>query len=374
MKKKVGIVTFHASYNYGSMLQAYALQQVILNMGFDCEIINFRTERQKQMYRPDFCQGGICERFKRLVMQFPYINQLYKKNSLFENFLKNNLVLSDKEYTTLKDLEQETFHYDYYISGSDQIWNTQCFDFDWAYFLPFVKHGKKIAYAPSMGPCPESLVTGDNLSRIVSLLQNYDCLSVREPRTADFIHKSFIKEILVTLDPTLLLSSNQWNDLIDTTPIIEGDYILLYSPKSESFYLTYKLAEEISKCYGIKVVLSKIPKYRCDIRRWHNFEIKADIGPKEFLNLCKNAKLVCCDSFHAVVFSILLQKPFAIVNGMKDSRITNLLHLTGLQNHSIDLNGKIKEGIFDTDFNQALMNISLKVDESIDYLKSALDV
>lgn len=372
--KKVGIITFHASHNYGSMLQAYALQQVVLNMGFDCEIINFRTERQKRIYLPDFCQGRIYERFKRLMVQFPYINQLHKKSSLFEDFLKNNLVLSDREYTTLEELEQETFHYDYFISGSDQIWNTACLDFDWAYFLPFVKYGKKIAYAPSMGPCPEYHVTEDNLSRIASLLQDYDSLSAREPRTINYIHKLFINSIQIALDPTLLLSSEQWNDLIENTPIIQGNYIFLYSPKSESFYPTYKLVEDISKRYGIRVVLSRVPKYWCDIKRWHNFEIRADVGPKEFLNLCKNAKLVCCDSFHAVAFSILLQKPFVVVNGMKDSRIANLLHLTGLQNHSIELNGEIEDSIFDADFTQALMNISLDVDKSIGYLKSALHV
>lgn len=374
MKKKVGIITFHASHNYGSMLQAYALQQVVLGMGFDCEIINFRTERQKKMYRPDFCQGGIYERFKRLIVQLPYINQLYKKSSLFEAFLKNDLILSDREYETLEDLEQETFHYDYYISGSDQIWNTACLDFDWAYFLSFVKHGKKIAYAPSMGASPEILEKKLDLNCFTSLLQGYDRLSVREPRTAEFIQKSFINEIFVTLDPTLLLSSKQWNDLIDTTPIIQGDYIFLYSPKSESFYPTYKLAEDISKHYGIKVVLSKVPKYWCDKKRWCNFEIRADVGPKEFLNLCKNAKLVCCDSFHAVVFSILLQKPFAVINGMDDSRIANLLNLTDLQCHSIELNGQIEDSIFNTDFSRALMNISLNAYTSIDYLRSSLDV
>lgn len=374
MKKKVGIITFHASHNYGSMLQAYALQQVILNMGFDCEIINFRTERQKKMYRPDFCQGGVYERFKRLIMQFPYIKQLYKKSFLFESFIKSNLILSDKEYTTLEDLEQETFNYDYYISGSDQIWNTACIDFDWAYFLPFVKQGKKIAYAPSMGPYPECHVTEDNLSHIVPLLQDYDSLSVREPRTVNYIHKSFIDKIQITLDPTLLLSSKKWNELIDTTPIIHGDYIFLYSPKFEFFNSIYKLAEDISMCYGIKVVLSRVPRYWCDIKRWHNFEIRADVGPKEFLNLCKNAKLVCCDSFHAVVFSILLQKPFVVINGMEDGRIANLLHLTGLQNHSVKSDEKVEDSIFNIDFSQALVNISLNADKSISYLKSALDV
>ncbi len=372
--KKVGIITFHASHNYGSMLQAYALQQIVLGMGFDCEIINFRTERQKNLYRPDFCKGGIYERLKRLIVQYPYVRQLYKKRVLFEYFLKKNLTLSNKEYSTLEELEQETFDYDYFISGSDQIWNTGCLDFDWAYFLPFVRHGIKIAYAPSMGPYPGCYGKKDDLIRIVTLLQDYNSLSVREPGTADYIHKLFVDKIPILLDPTLLLSPKQWNVLIDPDPIIKGEYIFLYSPKFEPLHSTYELAEVISKRYGLKVVLSQVPKYLCSIRRWHNFEIKADVGPKEFLNLCKNAKLVCCNSFHAVVFSILLQKPFAVFNGMKDSRIANLLNLTGLQGHSVESIDEIKGSIFDADFSRSLMNISLNSDESINYLKSALGV
>lgn len=374
MKKKVGIITFHASHNYGSMLQAYALQQIVLGMGFDCEIINFRTERQKRMYRPDFFKGGIFERLKRLIVQYPYIRQLYKKSFLFESFLKNDLILSNKEYATLEELEQETFDYDYFISGSDQIWNTGCFDFDWAYFLPFVKRGKKIAYAPSMGPYPGCYGRKDDLMRIVPLLKEYDSLSVRESGAVDYIHKLFVDEIPIVLDPTLLLSPKQWNALISPDPIIKDDYIFLYSPKFEPLYSTYELAEAISKRYGLKVVLSQVPKYRCTIRRWNNFEIRADVGPKQFLNLCKYAKLVCCDSFHAVVFSILLQKPFIVFNGMEDSRIANFLNLTGLQSRNIESINEIKGSLFEVDFSQSLVTISLNSDKSISYLKSALGV
>ncbi len=71
---------------------------------------------------------------------------------MFEQFLNSELKLSYNEYGTLEDLENAGFNYDYYISGSDQIWNVYCNDFNYAYFLPFfVKSGKRIAYAPSMG-------------------------------------------------------------------------------------------------------------------------------------------------------------------------------------------------------------------------------
>lgn len=72
------------------------------------------------------------------------------------------------------DLSNEDFQYDIYLSGSDQIWNTSCLDFDWAYFLPFVKRGKKIAYAPSMGPKPFIEVIEENGRNI----KNIFCLSI----------------------------------------------------------------------------------------------------------------------------------------------------------------------------------------------------
>ena len=150
--KKVGVITFHASHNYGSMLQAYALQQVILGMGYDCEIINFRSIAQKEQYKPIFLVGTLYGKFVRFIIQAMYALDILKKHRLFERFLRENLILSSKEYTTLEDLENADFNYDYYISGSDQIWNVQAHDFNYAYFLPFVRLGKRIAYAPSMGP------------------------------------------------------------------------------------------------------------------------------------------------------------------------------------------------------------------------------
>ena len=134
-KEKVGIITFHASHNYGSMLQAYALQQTILNMGYDCEIINFRTFRQKNYYRPEFLRGALIGQFNRILLYLPFIFPLWKKHCKFEQFLNEKFRLSSKEYTTEDELKLTKFKYDIYISGSDQIWNPLTFDFDFAYLL-----------------------------------------------------------------------------------------------------------------------------------------------------------------------------------------------------------------------------------------------
>lgn len=370
--KSVGILTFHASHNYGSMLQAYALQQAVLCMGFKCEIINFRLERQKQMFCPDYCTGSMFERLKRLIVQFPHIKEAWRKYELFEEFLQNGLLLSEQEYATLEELEQGDLKYDYYISGSDQIWNTDCFDYDMAYYLPFVHSGKLIAYAPSMGPSPEKSKRLD--VDISPLLERYDKISVREPRTAQFIQGKCGKEITTVIDPTLLLPNNSWESLIAPEPIVDGDYIFLYSPKFNSFEDVYKLAEDISKCYGMKVILSRNHKYLCDKRRWNKFNIKADVGPKEFLNLIKNARLVCCDSFHAVVFSIILQVPFLAMDGINDSRISNLLKMAGLENRSIDAGRSIDGSIFEPLSFEYLERLQPYINHSLVFLKEALSL
>ena len=209
MKKTVGIITFHASHNYGSMLQAYALQQVILSLGFECEIINFRTLKQKTFYKPIWERGNIFGKFKRLLLYAPFHNKLLKKHQLFEEFLQTEFRLLKKEYATLQDLEQANLRYDYYISGSDQIWNTHCFDFDWAYFLPFVENGERIAYAPSMGPA-----AGDSVKSEYYDFYNLTGINVNEST----IQSQYEKENIYTENDgrlsgfRLTLSASNLND------------------------------------------------------------------------------------------------------------------------------------------------------------------
>lgn len=154
---KVGIITFHAAHNYGSMLQAYALQQVVTSLGHDCCIINLRTPRQKRYYSPFYLKGGLRSKIKALAYPAVAVND-WRKHRLFEKFLRSYLILTPAEYSSSEQLRHASLDFDIVISGSDQIWNTCCFDHEPAYFLDFCNDAKRVAYAPSMGPDPENQV------------------------------------------------------------------------------------------------------------------------------------------------------------------------------------------------------------------------
>lgn len=165
--KKVGIITFHGAHNYGSCLQAYALLNTINSMGYDAEIINFRTDNQKDQYSPLTKRKGV-KYFLKNCYFFFHLKSRKKKYELFETFISQYLVMGQREYKTLEELECETFPYDYFICGSDQIWNTNPSDANDAYFLPFVKNSKvRIAYAPSFGAIKE--IKKDSRIRGVSI-------------------------------------------------------------------------------------------------------------------------------------------------------------------------------------------------------------
>lgn len=369
MSIKTATITFHASHNYGSMLQAYALQQTLYRLGYENEIINLRTQKQKDLYKrlsfksffkspKDFIKG---------LLFLPYMNQLQQKHALFEKFLSDSLKLT-KEYASLEELEKADFNYDCYISGGDQIWNTAPLDFDWSFYLPFVKKGKRISYAVSMGPMGEKAVT--DRDKIARLLSNYAHISVREEGTKAVVNGLSNKPVSMELDPALLLSAEEWNKVIVYNYEEKGDYILLYVPyfKKE----TYEMASFLSKKLGLKVIVTLLGTPKALL---YPFQTKLDVGPIEFLSLVKHAKLVVSGSFHALVFATLFHVPFYTVNGDKDNRMKTFLNNLNLLNRTIDINNrenKWKEA-FDCDFTRAEEYLGIMRKASLDYLKNAIE-
>lgn len=327
---KVGIITFHASHNYGSMLQAYALQQTVLSLGHECEIINLRTAAQKSFYKPFFKLPGFRKKIKALVYPKLAFDD-YRKHRLFEYFLQKNLILTDEEYHSATELAAARLDFDAYISGSDQIWNTKCFDHASSYFLDFVKSGKRVAYAPSMGPQPELEVADKFTSAIKEYLRHYSTVSVREKRTADKVRKICGIDPQVVADPTLLLSQEEWSEFAGNKPLIDGKYILLYTPWYDNYTALYEQAAAVAAKSNLPIVCTIPDAYKT----WHRnpyFKYFTAVGPSEFVNLIKHSQAVLCGSFHAVVFSILFGKPFYAYKGIADSRISQLLDITRLDN------------------------------------------
>ena len=149
--KNIGIITYHKAYNYGSILQSFALNKYLRENGFHVETIDFQTQKQKQIYEIFENNISVLSVLRNIQSLFE-LRKLETKKNRFDMFLLNNIPLSKSIFYTTEELAKKNFNYDYYISGSDQIWNPNCTDFDEAYLLSFIKDKTKcISYAPSIG-------------------------------------------------------------------------------------------------------------------------------------------------------------------------------------------------------------------------------
>ncbi|MBO4812881.1 polysaccharide pyruvyl transferase family protein [Candidatus Saccharibacteria bacterium] len=365
--KKIGCITYHASHNYGSCLQAYALQEFV-KRNFDCsyEIINLRTENQSRLYSLCFDKKGL----KNIIKSFLYYRfkkQLVNKYDKFESFINERIDLSPTSFSSFDELNAFKFDYDCCISGSDQIWNTSPADFDWSYYLGFIDNCIKASYAASFGPIDQKWDDSVRI-RVASLLKGYDRISVREEGSRDIVKGLLKTEPSVNIDPTMLLSKGEWDKIINKKRYQEGDYIFLYDLKNKKD--TYRIVKYISKAVGLPVVVAQENLNTVS----SNFIKRFDAGPEDFLNLIKNAKLVISSSFHGSVFPIIFGVPFFAIDGGSDYRINNLLRTLSLEHRSINSEDYAKkiDNAFSVDYTKALIVLSDEKKNSRDFLSAVI--
>lgn len=326
---RVGIINFHGSYNYGSLLLTYALQKTIEDRGHDVKIINYLSSKQRNQYNlPIIVSRHPIKRFIERLYWLPYINGMRLKYEKFDNFRNSYLNLTE-EYYGLNELKSIDDSFDVIISGSDQIWNLGCYDFSWAYYLTFSNKAKKNSYAPSIGPGINSLDDEDR-AKVIEALKDYQYISVRDSNTQNFVEDLISMKPEIVLDPTMLLTKKEWSDLAGDIPLIQGKYIFYYDPfdHKEGF----RLAQEYGKRKGIKVITSSV--FQAFYQPLSSFKHKLDCGPIEFINLIKYAETCIGRSFHLAVFCILFHKNFIIVNGESDERVKELYKMFEIENYS----------------------------------------
>lgn len=356
---KTVTLTFHGSHNYGSMLQSYALQQTMMRIFGENEILNFRSRRQKRMMSVISFRLRLGPVLKDLT-HLLFWRDLSEKHKLFESFLKHNLKTSVKEVEEVESNDLTGFNL--ICCGSDQIWNPGPEDFDLAYLLPFKLDAKKISYAASMGP--GRAVWPEPISKFPELLKDFFAISVREEGTRKWVSQLCGRDdIKVHCDPVFLIDKTNWLRLVDSTPIINGKYIFLYTLFANK--LIIDCAKALSKKFGMPVVISNYTNHH-DL--FSPFKKYLRSGPKEFLNMLYNAEMVVTSSFHGTAFSILLNKPFVTIDGIIDNRISNLLSLTGLSARSVSSVAEIKDIDWALDFTEANHAIEKERDKSFDYL------
>lgn len=366
----IGILTFHAPHNFGSMLQNYALQQFLIAEGHSVETINLRNEKQKFMYSHPLCKGRRTPSVRSILRQFKDPYWLYtecKTWALFEKFLRKELILT-KEYKNWDDIKNALpeLKYDTIIVGGDQIWNTFCYDFDWSYYLPDnISPIKKIACSPSFGNViPRTKKDTIRVANIKKCLENFDFLSIREQDGSDYLHELLNKDIPVIADPTILADPSIYCKLLNER-IVKEPYIYYYTPSHIPDYEAEEIAIELAKQLNIKIVTS-YPHFR------RRNEMKSiSTGPKEFLNLVNNAELVTGKSFHLVVFSILFHKKFVTIKSGKDARMSSLLNKVGISNRNIDTVEDFQH-IQELDYRIADKELDILRTTSTTYLRSTL--
>lgn len=366
---KIDIITRHGTSNYGSLLQTYATQIILSNLGYDSEVIDYikYEERGKNKAETFLKRSKIWNknRFTRLIykiIQTPNHVIMYNK---FKKF-RMNLLKMTKEYGSLEELKKYCPEADIYCTGSDQVWGKIGTDeFDKTYFLDFVPQNKKcISYSASFG---NDDICSNLKKELQKLLEKYDNLMVREESAIRIIEKYTNKSAKLVLDPTLLLSTEQWQNM--TTKIKETEkYILVYQLHDNKDFERYAKKFSIYKRLKLIRISPSI----------HNIfktgKLKWLPSPEEFITYFANAEYILTDSFHATVFSLIFNKRFInILPSTTGTRIINILDIVGLQDRILKDFDDFKSIDRYIDFKKINKIIEKKRDESLDMLKKALN-
>jgi len=375
--RKVWIITRRAGYNYGSSLQAYAIQQVVRNLGFKNEIINYdeyyhniRWKFSPFIYNCIFKIMNLLPWMFRLIANNKY-NWLISRDiqiNKFKTFEKDNLILSKKRYKNSIDIAKDINDNDICICGSDQIWNPHLFDP--VMFLDFCDHKqtKTIAYAPSFGVIKLDI----NIVNIKKLIQKIDFLSVREDTGASIIKNLIGREVPVLLDPTLLINSEDWKTLIAPTKRNEP-YIMCYFLGNSLIPHQFIEALQIHTQYKIVNI--------CTFRTINTIkgELVTTASPSEFLSYIANAAFICTDSFHGTIFSTIFERQFFTFERFgsgkenQNSRIYTLLNNCQLQHRLITLNTKNPKDFSLIAYDELRHSLEGKKKASFEYLKLSLN-
>lgn len=306
--KRVGIVTlYHNNNNFGGQLQAYALQKVVSSYGVDCVVIDYNSKNKYKKIKVLSFKTIASRFYHKFQMKYhQHLNSRIKtdfcrKGVLFRSFMEK--IPHTKEIHN-EDISAITSDYDYWITGSDQIWNPEIFIGSPLYLLKCV-NGKKISYAASS---LNAKYTNEQAHELRSALDSFSAISVREKGLETAISKISGESVLTVLDPTLLIASDEWNE-IAVYPLMKEQYAFVYlvhiSDEARANIYSY------CKKHHLKMII--VPHvqgwYKSADEKYYDIQAAA-IGPAEWIGYIKNAEIVFTDSFHGTIFSINYHKQF----------------------------------------------------------------
>lgn len=340
MNNKVGIITLNGYFNYGNRLQNYGLEQAISYLGYEPETVIVDTNslnasansistvatKLKRMTAVDISKA-VVKKSKRFVYKLIYGHRKTIRDGKFVEFSstylkETNFLLSEENISS--DITED---YDYFVLGSDQVWNPNFTKASPIYFLRFVERSKRITYAPSFS-VPN--IPDEYLDSYKQWLCDFKKLSVREADGARLIKELTGLDAPVLVDPTLLLTDKEWLSIRkEASNKPTKNYIVTYFLGGATKAQRREL-NNFSKRHDFDVINLG------DVRE----KITYQTGPSEFIDYIKDCSIVLTDSFHGIIFSILFKKPFIAYKRLGGeymySRIDNLLELFSLTNRKYE--------------------------------------
>ena len=311
---KIRIITIHDIPNFGSVFQGYALCRYLISQGYtDTEIID---------YSPKYYNKNNIRSLIGKLLNYKAYKSRAKK---FRCFIEKYLPLTKKHFTKISQLERFDFSADVYIAGGDQLWNVyHDSGRDDAYKLTWVKAGKKISYATSMG---QTGFTQNELEQLAEKILDFSAISVREKSSTQMLSKVGVRSVQC-VDPVFLLDPSEYKKFIK--PINQPRYLLVYLVTPSE--LLESCISYLSKKHGLKVILCSGFSKKCTCNQFLK-----DLGPDEILSYIYHADIVLSSSFHATAFSLIFKKQFFTIlpDEHTNERIVDLLRMVEMPNRII---------------------------------------
>lgn len=383
----IGLVTCYFHHNYGSMLQAYATEMIMQEMGLPYQTIACKAPIDymeankigyvvKKLLIGDWKMKVGRMKVEREKKRNPtFAKNWAMRDAAFNRFANESFHLSPY-CKNRKELTAMAHNYSAFIVGSDQLWRTDSVEHGY-YTLEWVPDDiRKIAYSTSIGV---KEVPWFQVKKNQRFMNRFDHIALREQSACDLVYKLTGRKVQVVLDPTLLFTGEQWMDIQQFEPLSTGKYIFCYLLGNNPWQRG--LIKRVKTETGLKIVaLQHLDEYIPSDEGFAD-EAPYNVGPREFLNYIRNAEYVFTDSFHCSVFSILYKKKFFTFSRFSEmakqstnTRIDNLMSLTGLQQRRVNTKTRV-DAILNTqsDYVEVDKRLQLQRKSSMEYLRNALN-
>lgn len=367
--RKICISTWYRSTNYGTGLQALALEKFLEDLGYSCYFLEDKREGKRRNI-PTSRRKISPSLIRIAVLKLKNKKSFERRRKLIHKYdQEQNKVF---EINTEKDVEKLNQETNVFIAGGDQIWNP--YVLEKKHLFTMVQDDKKmISFGTSVGVTEIPVELRKLYKTYLSRFQSISVREVQSVQALDFLQQ----EVTEVIDPTLLFNENGWRFLTDRAEVDEvhlsRPYILCYFIGERKTYWNY--VKKIQKEIGYRVLVIPVNYAGYD----NKYEKMTDVTMKEFLVLIQRAEIVCTDSFHATLFSIQYQKEFYVLKRFKDhskqsqnGRLENMLERYGLYDRLIQDESNFKREKI-KGYERILEKIKNEREGSVKWLMQALE-